>query len=229
MKYFLILFSFVLLSLTACDNKTTKLYSGIDAYMNNRSHEFDQISDERKAQLEELSDFISGKIKNNEEINLTFICTHNSRRSHMAQLWAWAAAEYYGIEKVNSFSGGTEATAFNPRAVKAVKKAGFKIEKADEEDNPRYATRYHDDVKPVTSFSKKFSDESNPQENFAAVMVCSDADEACPIVNGADSRIAIPYEDPKAFDGTDKEEFAYDERCAQISREMLYVFSKVEK
>jgi hypothetical protein len=72
-----------------------------------------------------------------------------------------------------------------------------------------------------------YADAANPQREFCAIMTCSQADEACPNVAGAANRIAIPYEDPKAADGTPEEAAVYDERCAQIARETLYAFSLV--
>jgi arsenate reductase len=189
---------------------------------------FNTIGDERKQDLEKMAEYISAKVASGDSINLTFICTHNSRRSHMSQLWAQTAAYYYNIPGVETYSGGTEATAFNPRAVKAMRKAGFEIEQNDSSDNPNYKVTIATSEEPVTAFSKKFEDEFNPQQNFAAVMTCSSADEACPFVPGADARFAIPYEDPKKADNTPEEEARYDERARQISIEMFYVFSKVK-
>lgn len=189
---------------------------------------FELIPDERKELLNQFAEYISNKLKEEKKINLTFICTHNSRRSHISQIWAEAAAEYYNIPNVKCYSGGTEATAFNPRAVNAIKKAGFKIEKKDNSDNPVYLVYYSDEKEPVKCFSKVYSDEFNPQKDFAAIMTCSDADENCPVVFGAEARFPIRYDDPKEFDGTELEEEKYDERVAQIGREMLYAFSKVE-
>lgn len=189
---------------------------------------FDQILGERKELLESFAKYIEEKIVKDEPVNLTFICTHNSRRSHISQIWAQTAAEYYGIKNIYCFSGGTEATAFNPRAVKAMKKAGFKIEKQDDSENPVYFVHYSDDKKPIKCFSKVYSDEFNPQKDFAAIMTCSDADENCPVVFGAEARFPIRYDDPKEFDDTDLEEEKYDERVEQIGREMLYAFSKIK-
>jgi len=45
----------------------------------------------------------------------------------MGQLWISVAAAYYGLPKVDTFSGGTAITAFNPRAVKALQDLGFEI------------------------------------------------------------------------------------------------------
>lgn len=188
---------------------------------------FNSISEERKKLLYEFSEYIVNKLKDEKDVNLIFICTHNSRRSHISQIWAQTAAEYYGIPNIKCYSGGTEATAFNPRAVKAMTKAGFRIEKQDDSDNPVYLVYYSDEKEPVECFSKVYSEEYNPQKDFAAIMNCSDADENCPVVFGAEARFPIRYDDPKEFDGTELEEIKYDERVEQIGREMLYAFKKV--
>ncbi|MCF8239829.1 MAG: hypothetical protein K9J16_00480 [Melioribacteraceae bacterium] len=184
---------------------------------------FELIPNERKELLNQLAQYISNKFKEEKKINLTFICTHNSRRSHISQIWAQAAAEFYNIPNIECYSGGTEATAFNPRAITAMRKAGFKIEMKNDSANPVYLVYYSDDKQPVECFSKVYSDEYNPQKEFAAIMTCSDADENCPVVFGAEARFPIRYDDPKEFDGTELEELKYDERVEQIGREMLFV------
>ena len=188
---------------------------------------FNEIPQERKILLESFAKYISDKVKEIKEVNLTFICTHNSRRSHLTQIWAQTAAEYFEIPNVECFSGGTEATAFNPRAVKAIRDSGFKVEQLDESENPVYLVYYSDNKEPLKCFSKVYSDDFNPNENFAAVMTCSDADENCPVVFGAESRFPIRYDDPKEFDGTELEKIKYRERFEQIGIEMLFVFSKI--
>jgi len=197
------------------------------AYIEARISEVAEIPDTRKAALLQIAEYVSQRTSTSRPVALTFICTHNSRRSHMAQLWAQTAAAYAGIEGVRTFSGGTETSAFNPRAVKAIERAGFQVQKSASGDNPIYHVGYIDGGSSMECFSKKFSDPPNPTADFCAVMVCSQADEACPVVPGADLRIAIPYDDPKSADGSDREAVAYDERCMQIAREMLFVFAGV--
>ena len=188
---------------------------------------FQQIPEERRPLLEQLSTYIREKQRANQPVKLVFICTHNSRRSHMAQLWAQAAASYYGFKDVQTYSGGTEATAFYPAAVKAIQELGFEIEKEEDSSNPKYKVVYADDAPAVTVWSKMYDDWANPATGFCAIMTCTDADGNCPFVEGADKRIAIPYQDPKASDGTAQQEQVYLERASQIGREMLYAFSKV--
>ena len=187
--------------------------------------DFGHIPEERKKKLQKLTSYLQESKSANKPINLIFICTHNSRRSHMCQLWAQTAAHYYGISEINCFSGGTEATAFNPRSVKVMRKAGFEIEQADASSNPLYLVKYATNIEPVHAFSKKFNDEFNPKNDFAAIMTCSDADAGCPFIPGASFRVTISYEDPKVADNTPEEENRYSERCRQIATEMFYVFS----
>jgi len=187
------------------------------------------ISDERKELLENFAKYLSEKVKKEREINLTFICTHNSRRSHMGQIWAQTAAEFFGISKIKCYSGGTEATAFNPRAVEAVKEVGFRIKKQDESINPLYLVYFSEKKEPLKCFSKVYSDPFNPNKEFAAIMTCSDADAKCPVVFGAEKRFPIKYKDPKEYDDTQLEKEKYKERFEQIGTEMLYLFKNVAK
>jgi arsenate reductase len=192
------------------------------------ANEFKAIKAERIPLLEKLADYIVSNQKRKEATNLIFICTHNSRRSHISQLWAQTAAYVYGIENVFCYSGGTEATAFNPRAVRAMKEAGFRISIEKDGMNPAYLVNFTKELPPVRVFSKVYDDEANPKKDFAAVMTCSHADENCPFIPGADLRVPLTYDDPKDFDGTPLEEDKYRERVMEIGREMFYVFAKVK-
>ncbi len=212
---------------SATSESNNAYYPEINAYIAEVVKDFDSIDEERKKQLKKLALFIKSKSGANEEAKITYICTHNSRRSHMSQLWGMVAADYYGIKGVSTYSGGTESTAFNPRSVACLKRAGFQIEPKTEGENPIYLVSYAEDRPEVEAFSKKYTHEKNPQENFVAVMTCSHADKNCPTVEGASMRIAIPYVDPKVSDGTPEETATYDERCKQIATEEFYLFSQV--
>lgn len=144
----------------------------------------------------------------------------------MAQLWAAAAATHFGIPAVKTYSGGTEATAFDRRAVRAMQRTGFVIEDPGG-DNPHYRVRYSNDAPEIECFSKSHDDPVNPKSDFVAVMTCAQADEACPVVQGTALRVLIGYDDPKASDGTSEETRTYDARCRQIGTEMLCLFSRV--
>jgi arsenate reductase len=204
------------------------LYKPLEENIQSLIGTFHTISTERKEILKQLSDFVEAKARNKKKIELIFICTHNSRRSHIAQIWAQTAAAFYGTENVLSYSGGTEATAFNPRAIEAMQKAGFKINATSNGPNPVYKVAFSDNANEVIAFSKKYDSESNPQKGFAAIMTCSHADENCPVVFGMEKRISLPYNDPKDFDGTTDETAKYSERVKEIGTEILYAFSQVK-
>jgi protein-tyrosine-phosphatase len=206
-----------------------RLTEQVQKYVDQRKGEFTDIPEARKEQLKKLAVYIRNQTAAGRLARLTFICTHNSRRSHLAQVWASAAAAYYGVDNVETFSGGTEATAFNSRAVASLERAGFKIEPGPEKSNPRYKVFLGTTGEPLVCFSKVYDAEPNPKADFCAVMTCAQADKNCPLVHGASYRLSIPYEDPKAADGTPAEAATYDERCAQIAREMLYAFSLVKE
>jgi arsenate reductase len=201
------------------------MYPRLERYIGRTLQNIDEIPGERKRALTRISAFVATKRAAGEVAELVFICTHNSRRSQMGQLWAAAGAAHFKIDGVLAYSGGTEATAFNPRAVAAMQKAGFVIESPGG-DNPHYQVTFEEGDPVMECFSKAYDDPVNPATGFAAIMTCSDADEACPVIYGASLRAPIRYEDPKVADGTPGEALAYDARCLQIATEMLYLFER---
>ena len=178
--------------------------------------------------MQPLIDFIQTKVTNQQEIRLNFICTHNSRRSHLAQIWAQTAAAYFNIKNVFCYSGGTEATALFPMVAKTLEQSGFEIKTISEGNNPIYIIKYSENEHSIIGFSKTYDDDFNPQSEFAAVLTCSQADEGCPFIAGAEKRIPLPFEDPKAFDNTPQQEEKYKERSLQIATELFYVFSQIK-
>jgi len=191
------------------------------------SFTWEQISDERKNVLQGLVAYIQSKKDLGETIRLNFICTHNSRRSHLSQIWAQTMAYQYGIKNVYCYSGGTEATAMFPKVAETLIHQGFHIEKLSETDNPVYAVKFAQNEHPIICFSKAYQHEFNPKNNFAAIVTCNNADEACPIVFGAEARIPVKYNDPKAFDNTPQQTEKYAERSLEIAQEMAWVFSQI--
>jgi arsenate reductase len=209
---------------------SSQLFPEIASYVSNRTKEFDQISVDRKGELQQLANYAGGCIAKGQDAKLTFVCTHNSRRSHLTQIWTQIAAAHYGVNHVQTFSGGTEVTACNPRTVAALKRCGLRFStKEESSSNPQYAVAFSDMEPPLICFSKVFNRAPNPSSNYCAVMTCSHADQNCPVAIGCDLRLAIRYEDPKVSDDTPQEAATYDERCAQIAREMLYAMSQVSR
>ncbi len=199
----------------------------IKKYCDNLKSQFNTIPQERKELLEKITHYISKKNILNKPVNLVYICTHNSRRSHFGQIWAKVASVYYNVKNVNTFSGGTEATAFNVNAINAIKRIGFEVKLINNEKNTRYDVYYNADDKPITCFSKVYNDINNPKQEFVAIMTCSDAEENCPFIQGVELRISTTYKDPKEFDNTPLQDAKYDERCQQIAIETFYIFSKL--
>ncbi|MFI8605205.1 low molecular weight phosphatase family protein [Cellulophaga baltica] len=206
--------------------KTPTLFPQLAALIN--TLDMERISAARKTILDPLTEFIQHKVKTDQEIRLNFICTHNSRRSHLSQVWAQAIAAHFGITNVYSYSGGTEATALFPMAATTLKNSGFQITSLSEGKNPVYSIKYAANEAPIIGFSKTFDAPFNPSSEFAAIMTCSSADQGCPFIAGAEKRFPITFEDPKAFDNTPQQAEKYQERSLQIATELYYIFSKVK-
>lgn len=186
------------------------------------------ISEERKEVLQPLVDYIQNKVNTNDVIRLNFICTHNSRRSHLSQIWAQTMAFQFGINNVFCYSGGTEATAMFPKVGETLQNQGFEILQLSESENPIYAIKFSENEQPIIGFSKTYFDAFNPKTNFGAIMTCNNADESCPMVFGAEARFPIKYDDPKSFDETEIMNEKYTERSLEIASEMFYVFNQLK-
>lgn len=188
-----------------------------------------EITVERKTILQPLVEFIQTKVNEKKEIRLNLICTHNSRRSHLAQVWSQTASAYFNIKNIFCYSGGTEATAMFPMVAQTLEKQGFKIKTISEGNNPIYTIKYSENGNPIIGFSKTYDDDFNPQSEFVAIMTCSQADGGCPFIAGAEKRIPITFNDPKEFDNTSQQAEKYEERSLQIASEMFYVFSQIKQ
>lgn len=228
MKYLLLLLILPFMN-TGVPNSPKPLLPKLKKYLQNIENEFASIPQERQENLKKIAQYISDKQKKGEKTELIVICTHNSRRSHLGQVWLQIAAYYYGLENITTFSGGTDSTACNPRTIKALQRAGLSVKNISEktEKNPKYVVKYSEKAPEMWLFSKHYASTANPQIGFLALLVCNTADEACPIVKGAEQRIYHGYEDPKSSDGTPQEDQTYDERCRQIAVEMFFVMHEV--
>lgn len=189
--------------------------------------DWENIVEDRKDLLQSLINFIQSRIDVGLSVYLTFICTHNSRRSHLAQVWASTAALYFNIPSIHCYSGGTEETAVFPKILETLKSQGFSIGRLSEGGNSKYWIKAGINSAPLLLFSKEYDHSINPGSGYGAIMTCSQADEGCPFIPGALKRISITYEDPKVSDGTVLQDQVYSERSLQIAREMFYVFSKI--
>lgn len=187
------------------------------------------ISADRDPLLNPLVKYLREKHDQGQPALLHFICTHNSRRSHLAQVWAQVMAHHFDTPGVVCYSGGTEATAVAPLALEALRHAGCEVAALTSGANPVQAVKYGPNLHPVVAFSKVYDHPFNPQSHFAALMTCAEADNGCPFVAGAEARFPLHYDDPKAYDGTPEAAEKYRERSLQIAAEMYFVFGASRK
>ncbi|MFY0599168.1 MAG: protein-tyrosine-phosphatase [Cyclobacteriaceae bacterium] len=199
----------------------------LEKYIQTLPEGISSISPERIDLLNEIADYILAKKKSNQTVKMVFICTHNSRRSHLSQIWAATLAHQFSISNIDTFSGGTEVTALNIRAVNALHRAGFNVISSGG-DNPKYQVGFDQDAKPMLCYSKTYDAPENPKSDFAALMTCDHADENCPLVSGSDARFSLYYSDPKEADDTPWEAERYEERLKQIGTEIYYLMQTVK-
>lgn len=202
------------------------LHKEVSALTEALSKEAELIQPGRKEILDRIGHSIRSMLHKNGRSSVIFICTHNSRRSQAAELWLRTAASYYGITGISTFSGGTEVTALHPNMAATFSQSGFSLTSDDRSSNPRFTVSNGEGQ--YTMFSKLYDDPSNPKANFIAVMVCGNADEACPVVNGAAYRFYLPYEDPGSYDSQPEQEEKYQSCFKTIGREMLYILSNLK-
>ena len=201
--------------------------SSIKNYCDRRSAEFDLISEERKTELLKLSAYLS--YKETDPVNLVFICTHNSRRSIFGQVWAKVAAYYYGMGNVETHSAGTQETKIASNVVYTFSSLGFDLVVAGDEENSRHFFIFDERSNACVCQSKTLEHHSLPESEFGAIMTCTSADEACPIVSGSELRLSLPFKDPKDSDGTSNAQQEYRKCSNQIAREMLFTFANIRK
>ena len=185
----------------------------------------DEIPTERKALLTKIAGYITEKLQKGETVKMNFICTENSRRSHLSQLMSAVIIHHFNLP-VQTFSGGTKVSACNPRTIAALERAGFSIEKPGGE-NPKYVLKFDNTANTLTAYSKLYNAPENPQDSFIAIMVCGHADENCPFIPNAEKRFAVTFDDPKVADDTPQEAATYDERLLEIGSQFYYLFSQV--
>jgi protein-tyrosine-phosphatase len=185
----------------------------------------ENISKTRKNALSHLADTLEDKNKK-EPFPLIFICTHNSRRSIFAEVWANVLADYYQLP-VKAYSGGTEVTAVHQNTLDCLGNIGFRIVKQNNRLNPKVQIKYGAHQQLIT-FSKLFDDEVNPQQNFSAIMLCDNAAENCPFIPNALQRVNLTFPDPKQFDDTEMESEKYNDGCMQIGSELHFLFRRLK-
>ncbi|WP_299669027.1 hypothetical protein [uncultured Polaribacter sp.] len=187
-----------------------------------------KLSEDRKQLLNTISEKVAAAYTKHGIVNLNFICTHNSRRSQLGQVWAFYAAHFFNLH-INSFSGGTEVTAFYRNTVKTLQKVGFDFQLADfSHQNPKYLISFKGSKKTILGFSKRFDNIENCTP-FIAITTCNNADKNCPFIPTALERFHLPFEDPKTSDGTSEQTATYLKTNLQIAAEVYFIFDKIKK
>ncbi len=185
--------------------------------------ESDKIFPQRKVELEKFAQSMFDQLGKEEKSNVVFLCTHNSRRSQLAQVWLWTALAFFEIDSIRSFSAGTEETQFNSNMVEAMRRFGFNITAVAMGKNPQYIVKlYNDPTIYLNAYSKRMMHPANPQRNFISVPVCGSAAKKCPVLPGAFAIVPLTYKDPKLSDNTQFERRTYDEKVIEIGREILF-------
>ena len=192
------------------------------------SHQDFAISEKRKELLTKIADQIIHTYRSNGgHININFICTHNSRRSQLGQVWTFFAAHYFDLNVV-AFSGGTEVTAFHRNTVRTLKNIGFDFHISEfSHQNPVYQISFDGTDQHILGFSKTFDHRINTAP-YIAITTCDSADENCPYIAEAIHRFHLPYTDPKHADNTDQQEEVYLKTNSEIASEVYFIFEKVK-
>ena len=182
----------------------------------------------RKDKLVKLAQIIKINHEQQNIVKITFICTHNSRRSQLSQVWAYISSLYFKLNFIKPFSGGTEIDTVNLNVINSLINTGLKIEKTHK-GKAIYLLKSLKKDKGINLYSKVYNSKLNPSEHFIAIMTCSDADQMCPVIKGADKKISLPYSDPRVADNTILEKEVYNQTCSIIAKEMFYLMKQVKK
>lgn len=186
------------------------------------------LDKDRITLLKSIALYIVNEIKENKPVNLNFICTHNSRRSQLAQVWGSFAANYYKLNAIKNFSGGTAVTAFFRNTVKTLQEVGFSFQILEfSHQNPEYLISYKKCKNSIIGFSK-FYDNAHNKKPYIAITTCSNANENCPYIPDAIKRFHLPFNDPKRFDNTLYQSEKYLEANKQIAGEIHFIFDFIK-
>jgi len=183
-----------------------------------------------KAERQGTLDGIAQHLSEETSIAVNFICTHNSRRSHLCEIMFRSACTYYQLENVATYSGGTEGTALYPVVAESCARHGFTTKEVQAHGQRAWKI-FHPTLEEEKNtpllFSKEYHHANNAQEGYHAIMVCDSANEACPVVFGAKQRHSLLFVDPKHSDGSSEQADVYDSTLRTIAGEMGYIVRKI--
>lgn len=199
--------------------------SSIKNYCDRRIAEFDQISEDRKAELKKLVAYL--RYKENDPVQLIFVGHQNARRSLFAQVWCKVAANYFQKKNVETYSMGEEETEIASNIVYTFMSLGFDLFVEGDDLNSRHFFVFDTRLNACICFSKTQYHRSVPHENFGTIFISSDTENTFGNKDGNELLLMLPFDDPQKSDGTSEAQQEYRKCSNQIAREMLYVFSEV--
>lgn len=211
-------------------NDESKLFSTISTYLASQDGKQPPVNEIHQASMQKFAQWL--KMRGKKKTDVVVICTGNSRRSILTSTMGNLIAAYRKWPEVRFHSAGTAPSAFNSCTIAALKQIGVEItatgsqakEGKKGEKNPHYKVQWGKDKDAYSlEYSKALGDVSLPGNDFAALIVCSDADKECPVVEGAAIRLALPFEDPKAFDGKPNESEEYAKTRDLIAQTLLAI------
>jgi arsenate reductase len=127
------------------------------------------------------------------------LCTGNSARSQMAE----GLLRHDAGERFDAFSAGTKPSQVRPEAIAAMSELGIDI----------------------SGQRSKSVDEFTGQQFDYVLTVCDNAKESCPLFPGKAAMIHRNFEDPAAFQGSEKERLALFRRVRDEIRDYLRSFA----
>ena len=135
---------------------------------------------------------------------------------------------YFKLDFIKPYSGGTEIETVNLNVINSLINSGLKIEKTHK-GKAIYLLKSFKKDKGINLYSKVYNSKLNPSKHFIAIMTCSDADQMCPVIKGAEKKVSLPYSDPRVSDNTGLKKEVYNQTCSIIAKEMFYLMKQVKK
>ena len=182
-----------------------------------------RVDPTRRPALRSCAAAIARQLDARGEVSVVAVCTHNSRRSQLAEVWLAVASAAAGLGGVSVCSGGSDPVAVAPGAIAVLRERGFRVEADTADANPRLRVRGHGIERELYAKPLGEAVAGVPLRGGVALMVCAAADAACPPVPQVGYRARLPFADPRHADGTPGEAAAYRAASDRIEAEMRWL------
>lgn len=201
------------------------MYNNLKISIEDWNLPFNSFSKKRLKILDQLMVYLKELVAKKLELNVIFVCTHNSRRSQFAQFWLDTFLHNFGIENYNIFSAGTVETEVHKNVISVIEHYGFTVTKDSEINNKKYKIALGKGYE-INLFSKEITSVLEAGlGSFVLIFVCDSAYENCPFVIENQKHFSLTFEDPGRYD-EDLNALEYYQKCAyKIAAEMHYLAS----